>query len=63
MNKSLFLNSIDSVRNSESHDITIAFTPQLALHKNKNYCLAVDSVNMSYSQNNVSANYNNNTLK
>ena len=47
MNIPIFFNSVNGVRNFKSHDFTITFTPQLTLDKNKNYYLAVDSVNMS----------------
>ena len=47
MNIPIFFNSVNGVTNFKSHDFTITFTPQLTLDKNKNYYLAVDSVNMS----------------
>ena len=47
MNIPIFFNSVNGVRNFKSHDFAITFTPQLTLDKNKNYYLAVDSVNMS----------------
>lgn len=56
MNKPSSLNSVDRVRKTKSHDFTITFTLQLTLDENKNYYLAVDSVNMSYRWDNVSAN-------
>ena len=56
MNKPSSLNSVDRVRKTKSHDFAITFTLQLTRDENKNYYLAVDSVNMSYSWDNVSAN-------
>ena len=56
MYKPSSINSVDRVRKTKSHDSTITFTLQLTLDENKNYYLAVDSVNMSYRWHNVSAN-------
>ena len=63
MNTPLFINSVDGIENSQSHDFTVRFNPTLEFDKNKNYYLALDSISMAYSWYNVSSNYNNNTLK
>lgn len=63
MNIPVFLNSIDGVRNSKSHDFTVIFTPAISLDKNKKYYISLDSANLSYSWYNVSSSYGNNTFK
>ena len=59
----LFINSVDGIGKSKSHDFTVRFNPGLNLDKNKDYYLALDSITMAYSWYNVSSDYNNNTLK
>lgn len=62
MNTPLFINSVDGINNSKSHDFTVRFNPGLNLDKNKDYYLALDSISMYYSWYNVSSVYSNNTL-
>ena len=63
MNTPLFINSIDGIGKSKSHDFTVRFSPSLEFDKNKDYYVAMNSITMSYSWYNVSTDYNNNTLK
>ena len=63
MNTPIFINSIDGIGKSKSHDFTVRFSPSLELDKNRDYYLALNSITMAYSWYNVSSDYNNNTLK
>ena len=63
MNTPLFINSVDGIGNSHSHDFTVRFSPSLEFDKNKDYYLCLDSITMAYSWYKVSSDYNNNTLK
>ena len=63
MNTPLFINSINGIGKSKSHDFTVRFSPSLEFDKNKDYYLALNSITMAYSWYNVSSDYNNNTLK
>ena len=63
MNIPLFINSVDGVDDSKSHDFTVRFNSALELDKNKKYNVALSSISMAYTWYNVSSKYNNNTLK
>ena len=59
----LFINSVDGIGKSKSHDFVVRFNPPLEFDKNKDYYIALDSITMAYSWDNVSTEYNNNKLK
>ena len=59
----LFINSVDGIGKSKSHDFKVRFNPLMELDKNKDYYVALDSISMAYSWDNVNSSYNNNTLK
>ena len=63
MKTSLIFNSVDAVKKSKSHDFTISFTPEINLPPNKEYFLALDQLNMSYSWYNISNEYDNKQIK
>ena len=59
----LFISSLDGVGKSKSHDFTIRNDPEIVLDNNKDYFIALDSLSMMYSWDNISSSYNNNTIK
>ena len=59
----MFLNSIDGIRDSMSHDFTINHTPEIVLDRNKTYYLALYNAEMTYSWFNISSKYGNNKIK
>lgn len=59
----IILNSVNGVKKSMSHDFIISFTPEINLPPNKEYFLALDQLNMSYSWNNISEAYDNKKIK
>ena len=63
METPLFINSIDGIRDSKSHDFTISFVPETILDRNKLYYLALYNCSMTYSWFNVSTEFSNNRLK
>lgn len=59
----LSFSSNGGIEGSITHDLTFKLIPDFVLDERAKYCVAVDSLPMSYSWYNISTKYNNNKLK